>query len=154
MKWVLSLVLLAACTQAPATTTTITGACTRSFGAVLEAWNMLVDRAPESCADLDGSYDVALSSEAEATAACGAPDQSDELVIGCTVPEAKTIYLLAGRDNVQLVDTSVHEWVHAEAACALGDPDRDHLRARLWAVYGAESVETQAQAAAQIGECL
>jgi hypothetical protein len=38
--------------------------------------------------------------------------------------------------------------------CVYGAFDLDHLRAQLWAVYGADTVELQGQAAAEIGECL
>ena len=53
-----------------------------------------------------------------------------------------------------LVDTSVHEWIHALAQCVDGAMDVDHLRGELWGDYGGESVEIQAQASAEIGECL
>ena len=61
----------------------------------------------------------------------------------------------ASRTNVELVNTSVHEWIHALAQCVDGDMDRDHLRVELWAgLSDADSVEVEGQAFSEIGECL
>lgn len=144
-------VLLTACAPAaPDDGPSITGACVRSFRPTLEAWEMYAVRVPAECAYLDGELDVVLASKAEIPCTTEA---STELVIGCYQP-GDAIYLLEGRDAVQLVDTSVHEWVHALADCVLGYPDILHLRADLWAQYGTETVELQAQASAEIGACL
>jgi len=127
----------------------IAGACVRSFRPTLEAWEVRYDRVPEDCAYLDRVYPVQVVSADEMPC----EDEPGSIIVGCTV-EDDAIYLLEGRLPVQLVDTSVHEWVHVLAACVDGDIDADHLRAGLWGVYGAETVEIQAQAAAEIGECL
>lgn len=127
----------------------ITGACVRSFRPTLEAWEAEFGRVPEECAYLDAELDVQLGSEAEIPCA---PEASTELVVGCL--HGDVIYLLEGRDDGLLVDTSVHEWTHALARCVDGDPDRYHLRGELWAQYGPETVELQAQASAEIGACL
>ncbi|HYC44486.1 MAG TPA: hypothetical protein VED01_03280 [Burkholderiales bacterium] len=151
MRRVLLLALLAmACAPAPSDEPAITAACVRSFRPTLAAWESVHGRVPEDCAYLDAELDVQLASEDEIPCA---PEASTELVVGCMVP-GDAIYLLEGRDDVQLVDTSVHEWVHALAHCVDGDADRYHLRGELWAQYGPESVELQAQASAEIGECL
>lgn len=151
MRRVLLLVLLAlAACEAPAPDDPgISGACVRSFRPTLEAWEAELGRVPEQCAYLDAKQDVQLASEDEIPCA---PEASTELVIGCY--QSGAIYLLEGRDDVQLVDTSVHEWVHALAECVDGDMDREHLRGELWADYGADTVELQAQAGAQLGSCL
>lgn len=128
----------------------ITRACIRSFAPALDAWQAELGRVPEACAYLDAELDVQIVSEAEIPCA---PESSSELVVGCFVP-GDAIYLLESRDLIQLVDTSVHEWVHALAHCVDGDSDRYHLRAGLWAQYGADTVELQAQASAEIGGCL
>ncbi len=143
-------VLVAACGPSAPHDPGITGACTRSFRPTLEAWEAQLGHVPDECAYLDTQYDVRLVDQ-QAQLPCPTP-AANETLVGCT--QGETIYLLRGRDDVELVDTSVHEWVHALAQCVYGDPDADHLRAQLWGVYGAESIETQAQAAAQIGRCL
>lgn len=151
MRWLL-LVLLVACggSDGGAGGGGFTGACTRAFRPTLEAWETALGRVPDECALLDTQIDVQLVDQ-QSDLPCPLPAVNETLV-GCT--QGSTIYLLRGRDNVELVDTSVHEWVHALAQCVYGDPDADHLRAQLWGYYGAESIETQAQAGAQIGECL
>lgn len=129
----------------------ITRACYRSFAPTLDAWERALVRAPASCAALDKLYTVQLASTGEIPCTTEA---SNWTVAGCTTPEDQTIYLLAGGDNIQMTDTSVHEWVHALADCVDGNRDADHLRAELWADYGPNTVEAQAQASAEIGECL
>jgi hypothetical protein len=129
----------------------ITRACYRSFAPTLVAWEDALVRVPERCAYLDKLYTVQLANTGEIPCTTEASNQT---VAGCTTPEDHTIYLLASGDNVQMTDTSVHEWVHALADCVDGDRDADHLRAELWADYGPNSVEAQAQASAEIGECL
>lgn len=100
---------------------------------------------------LDSQYTVQLASTAEipCMAANGA-----ELVGGCTTPRDRTIYVLAGRDVVATRDTSVHEWLHTLLDCVYHDADRDHMRAEIWAPYGADTAEIQAQAFAPAGSCL
>jgi hypothetical protein len=130
----------------------ITGACQRAFRPTLEAWELELGRVPSDCAFLDSTYSVELFSAAGLP--CDDPGPG-EVVTGCTEQPTMAIYLLDGRTNVELVDTSVHEWIHALADCVDGDMDRDHLRSELWdELSGAESVEIQAQASAEIGECL
>jgi hypothetical protein len=107
---------------------------------------------PAECAYLDTEYSVEVLPASELP--CDPPGPG-ELVTGCTVQPLQAIYLLGDRANVELVDTSVHEWLHALADCVDGDMDRLHVRVELWAdLSGAESVEVQGQAGAQIGECL
>lgn len=146
----LALLLTACAPDEPPAEPAINGACERAFRPTLQAWEAALGRVPEGCAYLDAEYDVVLASEAAIPCA---PESSVELVVGCTVP-GNAIYLLAGRDDVALVDTAVHEWVHALAHCVDGDVDRYHLRGELWAQYGPDTVELQAQAGAEIGECL
>lgn len=156
-RFLLALLVLAACEPDPPPDEpgSITGACVRSFRPTLEAWETRFGRAPEGCAYLDTQVDVQLVAAEDMPC----DDEPGSIVVGCTVLDADdgsndAIYLLEGRLLSQLVDTSVHEWVHVLAACVDGDIDADHLRARLWATYGAETVELQAQASAEIGECL
>lgn len=147
------LLTLAACASAaPDDPQTITGACQRSFRPTLEAWEAELGRVPAECAYLDTEYSVQVLPASELP--CDPPGPG-ELVTGCTVQPLQAIYLLGGRTNVELVDTSVHEWIHALADCVDGDMDRDHLRVELWAdLSDADSVEVQGQAFSQIGECL
>jgi hypothetical protein len=154
MKRVLWLLLtIAACAPAaPDEQQTITGACQRSFRPTLEAWEAELGRVPAECAYLDTEYSVEVLPASELP--CDPPGPG-ELVTGCTVQPLQAIYLLGDRTNVELVDTSVHEWLHALADCVDGDMDRHHARVELWdELSGAESVEIQAQASAEIGECL
>lgn len=131
----------------------ITRACVRSFAPTLAEWEARHGRVPDECAYLDSEVDVVLASKDEIPCPVEAPL---ELVIGCYQGSdgEDVIYLLEMSDNGLLVDTSVHEWVHALADCVLAYPDIRHLRGDLWAQYGADTVELQAQAAAEIGECL
>lgn len=130
----------------------ITGACQRSFRPTLEAWEAELGRVPAECAYLDSEYSVEVLPADELPCDPAGPG---ELVTGCVVPSLRAIYLLSGRTNVELVDTSVEEWIHAIADCADGDLDRFHVRVELWeALSGADSVEIRAQASAEIGECL
>lgn len=131
----------------------ITRACYRSFAPTVDAWDQVVGRAPLECAYLDKEYTVQLLHQSGDFLAC-TPVASSWTVAGCTHPPTSTIYMLASDDNVQMTNTSVHEWVHALADCVDGDADPDHLRAELWADYGANTVELQAQASAEIGACL
>jgi hypothetical protein len=128
----------------------ITGACVRSFRPTLQEWEAVQGRVPEDCAYLDMVYTVQLASREEIP--CEMEEGSQ--TIGCTQPEEQAIYLLEGRTASQLVDSSVHEWVHALADCVDGDRDRFHLRGELWNQYGTDTVEFQAQWMAEIGSCL
>lgn len=150
MQRFLLVLMLVACAPAPPNGPVITGACKRAFAPTLEAWETALGRVPDTCSSLDTQIGVQLVAK-QSDLPCP-PPAVNETLIGCT--QGSTIYLLRERDNVDLVDTSVHEWVHALAQCVYGDPDADHLRAQLWGYYGADTIETQAQAAAQIGECL
>lgn len=73
-------------------------------------------------------------------------------LLGCAPPGV--VLLRAGLGTTTLIDTSVHEWFHKLLECVFNDPDREHMRANVWGYYGANTAEVQAQAAAQIGECL
>lgn len=154
MRRILWIILaLAACAPAPDDDPQeIIGACQRSFRPTLEAWEAELGRVPDECAYLDSVYSVQVLSASELP--CDPPGPG-ELVTGCTVQPLMAIYLLGdGRTNVDLVNTSVHEWIHALAQCVDGDMDRERLRVELWAPFGAASVEIQGQAFSQIGECL
>lgn len=146
----LGLLFTASCDPSKPSVPVITGACTRSFRPTLEAWEAVRGRVPETCAYLDTVYAVQLVSEAEIPC----EKETNGLIVGCTQPEERTIYLLKGRSASELVDTSVHEWVHALADCVDGDRDTNHLRGELWGDYGVDAIEVQAQAAAVIGGCL
>lgn len=128
----------------------IANACMRSFPPTLEAWQAQFGRVPSECAYLDAWYTVQLVDASEIPAAACEPEPG---LVACTSPGERTIYLVRGRDDVALVDSSVHEWVHAIARCVNGDADRGHSRAGLWAPYG-ESVEVQGQASAVVGTCV
>jgi hypothetical protein len=151
----IALLLLYACdsTPKPDTEQHVFGACYRSYVATLNAWTDQVGRVPDGCDTLDREYTIQLSAEADIP--CALDRGPDELTTGCTEVEERTIYLLDGRPDIQLVDSSVHEWIHAIANCADGDPDRDHLRGELWEGYGANTVEIRAQTDTSfvIGEC-
>jgi hypothetical protein len=154
MRFMLLLVLaLAACEahapDEPPDEPGIMGACERSFRPTLKAWEAELGRVPEGCAYLDAEYVVQLVSADEMPC----EDEPGSIIVGCTV-EGDAIYLLDGRLPAQLVDTSVHEWVHVLASCVDGDIDADHLRGELWGTYGYETVEFKAQLSAEIGECL
>lgn len=132
-----------------AATRPITSACVRSFVPTLEAWEARLGRVPQRCAYLDREYDVIVSDAIP----CGPALPNGLLLVGCTRAQHRAIYVLAGRSPVQQLDTSVHEWVHALAACVTGNADDDHARTELWEGYGADAVEPQGIAAAQVGEC-
>ena len=150
MKRLLLLVLLVACESSPpATETVITGGCVRSFRAVLEAWEAEFGRVPEECAYLDADYDLQLVGSDELPCPPAGPGGK---LVGCT--QGKVIYLLRGRDDLDLIDTSAHEWIHALSDCVDGALDADHLRSQLWIDYGADSIEAQALASVEIGKCL
>lgn len=167
LLFALAFVLLAAACAAPTPNDPqeITGACQRSFRPTLEAWEAELGRVPAECAYLDAEYSVQVLPAAELP--CDKPGPG-ERVNGCTVQPGMEIYILKSRTrpsimhyirksrtNVELVDTSVHEWIHAIAQCVDGHMDVDHVRYELWAdLSGADSVEIQAQAGAEIGECL
>lgn len=142
--------LLAACADdSPDTQTVITGACNRAFRAVLEAWETEFGRVPDPCAYLDADYPVQLVGPGELP--CEAAPSGAELV-GCL--HEGVIYLLRGRTDLELIDSSVHEWIHALAECVDGTPDHYHLRGQLWIDYGADTIEAQALASVEIGKCL
>ena len=133
----------------------ITHACVRSFYAVSQAWEAASGKpVPIECSLLDLEYDVQVVDD-DAVIPCVVDPSAGLLQVGCTRVDERVIYILGGRDDVTMVDTSVHEWLHALADCVLGDPDREHLRAGIWVMRnGAASAETQAMASAEIGECL
>lgn len=142
--------LLAACESSqPATETVITGTCIRSFRAVLEAWEAARGRVPEECAYLDADYDVELVGAGELPCEPAGPGGK---LVGCT--QGQVIYLLRGRDELDLVDSSAHEWIHALSDCVDGTLDAEHLRSDLWIEYGADTIEAQALAGVEIGKCL
>lgn len=160
MRALLLLVLAAGCAaQAPvprASEGQLTGACVRSFLPTLRAWEARFGRAPDRCATLDLQYRVHLVSASELEdAGCDCVCSRSGQLVGCTTQPDQQIYLLDGRTNVDVVDTSAHEWVHAIEQCVRGSMDVDHVRPGLWERNdGAESVEIQAQSAAAIGACL
>lgn len=128
----------------------ISAACRRSFGSVIEEWEVLFGHVPRECAKLDAQYDIQLVSLAEMPCEEGLGD--NETRGGCFL--GGVVYLLEGRDNRALVDSAVHEWIHALAQCVDQDVDRFHVRAELWADYGDDTIEILAQASAEGGTCL
>jgi hypothetical protein len=156
-KWLMLLVVTSGCAHiahAPVVATAPmveARACYRSFSASLAAFEQRLGRVGYACQFLDSQYTVQLASLAEipCMAASGA-----ERVHGCTTPVDRTIYVLAGRDQIATRDTSVHEWLHTLLDCVYHDADREHVRAEIWEGYGANTAEVQAQAAAPAGACL
>lgn len=108
-----------------------THACRRSFVPVLDAWDMIVGRAPERCRALDSQYDIVVVPEEEMPCEEGLGD--NQARGGCYA--GGVLYLLKGRSDEQLVDSAIHEWIHALAQCVNADVDRFHLRAELWIDY-------------------
>lgn len=149
MRALLVFALLTACAPDEPPAPGITGACSRAFRPTLDAWEAELGRVPSDCAYLDSVYPVQVVSADELPC----EDEPGSIIVGCTV-EGDAIYLLEGRLPAQLVDTSVHEWVHTLASCVDGDIDADHLRGELWGEYGPNTVEFTAQVAAEIGQCL
>lgn len=133
----------------------LTGACVRSFLPTLRAWEARFGRAPDECQLLDAQYRVhVVSADELAAAGCDCVCSVSGQLVGCTTQPDRQIYLLSGRTNVETTDTSAHEWVHAIEQCVHGNMDVDHARPQLWERNsGAASVEIQAQASAEIGEC-
>lgn len=151
----LSLLLATACAseRAAPTPNAPTGACVRSFRAVLEAWETLSrTRVPEECAFLDAEYNVVLARDIPECE--GEPIGVNEQTAACTLPAQRTILILDALDDLQRLDMSVHEWIHALSDCVYGDPDTEHLRAGLWVRFGTQSTEAQAFAGTEPGECL
>jgi hypothetical protein len=128
----------------------ITAACRRSFADVLQAWEAELGRVSEACDSLDAMYAIQVVSEDEMPCEEGIGD--NQARGGCFL--GGVLYLLEHRSNSALVDSAVHEWVHALAQCIDGDVDRFHLRVELWGDYGTDTIEVEARANAQIGECL
>lgn len=129
----------------------ITGACVRAFRPTLEAWELQFGRVPASCAFLDVTYDVQLVAAGELPCA---PGSGNETVVSCTQPNARVISLLASRSSLEIVNSMVHEWIHAISYCVRGELDLQHLEAKAWASYGGNTVEAQALAGKEVGECL
>lgn len=157
VAWLLVAVALLTCSSCapdePDDRREITGACQRSFRPTLEAWEGALGRVPSDCAYLDDVYSVQLLPPEDAP--CMAAELN-QLVTGCTEHPSMAIYILdVGRTNVDLVNTSVHEWIHALAQCVDGDMDVEHTRVELWYDLSVEnSVEAEGQAFATIGECI
>ena len=131
----------------------ITRSCVRSFATTLAEWERSFgERVPAECALLDLEYDVVVVGD-HARIPCDFEDVHGLLHVGCTLPEQRAIYILE-RDRLAMVDTSVHQWIHALSACVIGEPDSGHHRSGLWESSGEYSIEIQAAAAAELGECL
>lgn len=132
----------------------ITHACRRSFVPVLDAWDMIVGRAPDRCRSLDAQYDIVVVPEEEMPCEEGLGD--NQARGGCFA--AGVLYLLEGRSDEALVDSAIHEWIHALAQCVNADVDRFHLRVELWVDYLEEqgpAVEPRARAGITAhGRCL
>jgi hypothetical protein len=145
MRWAVFIVLLGCAADAPSIgqTTYVTRACVRSFPTTLQAWEAVYGRVPRQCEFLDREYSVQLVEVADM------PCPHVVGLVGCTEPSTRAMYLLRGRDDLATLDTSIHEWIHALSDCVFGDVDREHARPRLW-----DSIEAQAQASAEVGECL
>ncbi len=128
----------------------ITRACIRSFAPTLETWEGVFGRVPAECRSLDVELEVQLVAASDMP--CFEPLGANELRTECV--SGDVLYLNEALDDVALVDASVHGWLHALNRCVNGDLDADHIRYPLWGVYGPDTVETQAQASADFGECL
>ena len=150
---VITALLLAACAGSSVSVRpVISGACTRAFRATLDAWEAKFRRVPSECVYLDTIYTIQIVESANEMP-CPA-ESSSERVLACVIPTEQAIYLLDDDDAVQLTNSAVHEWTHVIVECVFKDVDRDHMRAGLWAPYGAGSVEIQAQSSAVPGECM
>lgn len=150
--------LLSGCAAEPDSEPPITGACYRAFGPTLEAWDRAWqeaygERTPEDCRYLDQEYEIDMVSHSENLPCNNEPLSANQLVTGCIQPTQRVISIRA-RDDLGMVDTAIHEWIHALADCVIGDYDYGHFRAGLWAASGPKSVEIQAAANVVIGECL
>lgn len=153
LAWLLLVLVLAAlgCSPAPHERV-LDGAC--AFRPTLEAWEDVLGRAPDSCIHLDSKYNVQLTSK-QSDLPCPAP-AANEVLGGCT--NRDTIYVLSGRPEADMMDSVVHEWLHAIALCVYGDADADHLRAEVWNYYDSgdmpASIESHAETSDGVGACL
>jgi hypothetical protein len=130
----------------------ITRACIRSFAPTLDAWEVALGDVPAECRALDTKYDVQLVSADEMP--CDDPLGMNEVRAECV--SGAVVYINEALDDLQQLDASVHGWIHALSTCVYGDPDKDHLRHQLWAVYENENaVEFQAHFyGVETGSCL
>lgn len=126
--------------------------CDATFQAAVDAWDEAGGDLPDACRDLGSEYEVWVVDSTASLACDGEPLTADGQVIGCVDTEARTLQLRENAAN-HLLSAEVHLWMHALADCALGDFDHAHLRAGIWASYGARSAERQAYAKAEIGGC-
>jgi len=145
-----------ACTADPAPDgPVITRSCKRSFSTTLDAWRAKLGDVPEDCELLDQTVDLQVTDISHTP--CTEPVGVNEVRRECTQPGV--IYLNQELDDFELVEAAIHGWVHEIADCADGALDTDHLRSELWEIYGvpgggAGSVEVDALARAEYGECL
>lgn len=133
----------------------ITHACYRSFYPTLRAWETKFGRAPAECQLLDKVYTVYLTETSSMASCQRTAIGSNQQVTGCTETDTKSILILKGRSDIQLTDSSIHEWIHTLAHCVFKDADKEHARAQLWEGYGADTVEVRTHfEGVEIGSCL
>lgn len=154
--WILIFLLFSCNPQVPEVETLpqqITHACSRSFYPTLLAWESVFGRAPTQCQSLDKVYTVYMANTTD-MAACKSLG-SNQLTTGCTETILRTILLLKGRSQLQLVDSSIHEWIHVLAYCVFREADYEHVNPKLWEGYGSNTVEVLVHFHnVEIGSCL
>lgn len=123
--------------------------CRRAFLEVLDAWETHVGDVPRECRNVDARYAIVFV-DREADMPCTA-DQPG-VIVGCHRADSETIYILR-RDNVAMVDTAVHEWIHALSLCATGDEQGGHTDPRLWLERSGSTVEGTAIVELGAGRC-
>lgn len=103
------------------------GACWAAFDHVAEAWEEVVGPLPVECWAVPAGYTIELLTSEE----LGASPQG-EVTYGRVFPDVGAIYVLESMSDGARTWVTAHEWVHALAACALGDMDAGHEDERLW----------------------
>jgi hypothetical protein len=111
-----------------------------------------------SCRTLDSTYKIVLQDATSRDLAklCnfGRELADNEKYNGCTKPAAQEVWLRDQHDDLATKDSAVHEWTHVLAFCVYDDMDLEHMRAKLWADYGPNTVESVGAANSPAGKCL
>lgn len=127
--------------------------CDTSFAAALDAWEAASGKAvPAGCRELGAEYAVEVIEHSVSVPCSAEPLASDGTLHGCLDPLERTMQVRQDAAH-HMLGAQVHLWMHALSDCALGDFDRAHLRAGVWAGYGVQSAERQAYAKAERDRC-